>query len=60
MLKPQPINLTGMLVSRHRKRVVRQDHLDNLSELVNDLNRESDFERNLEMESGLRFKKVIS
>lgn len=58
-LKPQPINITGILASRHRKRIMRQAQLESLNELRLDLQRECEFEANLE-KRGLKFTKVIS
>ncbi|KAJ3551122.1 hypothetical protein NM688_g4914 [Phlebia brevispora] len=59
-LKPQPINITGILVSRHHKRAVRQAQLDNLLELKRDIRREYDFEKALEHNENLQFPKVMS
>ena len=59
-LKPQPINITGIIVSRHRKRAARQQQMEDLSELINDLKRECEFETALEKQGSLGIEKVIS
>ena len=60
MLKPQPINLTGILNRRRRSRAMRQEQQEQLTELRQDLNRERDFERRLAVEAGKKFPAEVS
>lgn len=60
MLKPQPINLTGIINRRRRSRIIRQQHLDNIVELREDLKKECAFETMVEKYEGAQINKVIT